>query len=249
MKKIYFLTFLLAWLISCEESVDPAVEAHQARQAAFAVFSPQFTYLDMDTLPVFSCESLTYGPHLSEAASDEQISDSLMQATFPKSLLGEAGFMRSDEAGNLSFIAENEYYALGTFPYAEGLDAYLIGAFENESMYSTHLFLYDKEAGDFVMTHPLNFLMDGGAFSASRKAWLHDYDGDAVRDVIYLINMSAENDLGEKENLISDSLRTEVWTTNGFTVQAVNDTYGLRSLINGEATEGDMQVDDISEFF
>lgn len=249
MKKIYLLLFVLPWLVSCEESVDPAVEALQARQAAFAVFAPQFSDMEMDTLPTFSCESMTYGPHLSEPSTDALISDSLMQATFPKALLGEAGFMRSDDSGDVSFVSQNEYYALGSFPYAEGLDAYLVGAFENESMYSTHLFLFDKGAGDFSMTQSLNFLMDGGAFSASRQAWLHDYDGDAIRDVIYLMNMSAENDLGEKESLISDSLRAEVWTGNGFAVKTIDDTYRLRSILNGEEVEGDIGVDDISEFF
>jgi hypothetical protein len=235
MKKIYLLLFLFPALFSCEKSVDSAAEALQARQAAFATFSPQFAEMDLDTLPSFSCESATYGPHLSNASSDVLISDSLMQATFPKALLGAAGFMRADEAGNLSFVSENEYYALGNFPYAEGLDAYLIGAFENESMYSTHMFLYDKNAGDFAYTHPLNFLMEGGAFSSSRQAWLHDYDGDAVRDVVYLINMSAENDMGETESIISDSLRAEVWTGNGYAVQAIDDTYSLRSQLDGNS--------------
>jgi hypothetical protein len=249
MKKIYLFLFILPCLVSCEDPVDPAVEAQQARQAAFAVFAPQFPAMEMDTIPTFSCESASYGPHLSEPASDVLLSDSLMLATFPKDLLGEAGFLRADESGNLSFASDNEYYALGSFPFAEGLEAYLIGAFENESMYSTHLFIFDKNAGDFAYTQSLNFLMDGGAFRSSRKAWLYDYDGDAIRDVIYLLNMSAENDLGEKESMISDSLRAEVWIGNGFEVKSIDDTYYLRSVLNGEDTGGDFGVDDVSDFF
>ena len=152
MKKIYLFLFILPWLISCEEAVDPAVAAHEARLAAFGTFSPQFEAMELDTIPSFACESATYGPHVSEPYSDALISDSLMQATFSEALLDKAGFMRRDEAGNASFAADNEYYALGSFPYAEGYDAYLVGAFENESMYSTHLFLYDKNAGEISAT-------------------------------------------------------------------------------------------------
>ncbi len=250
MKKIYLVLLFLPYLISCEEAVDPEVKALQDRQAAFASFSPAFEAMAIDTLTAFACETATYGPHLSEPFSDVLISDSLIQASFSADLLDQAGFMRTDESGNSSFAVDNEYYALGRFPYSAGYDAYLIGAFENESMYSTHLFLYGKNAGDFTYTHTLNFLMEGGAFSSSRQAWLYDFDGDNIRDVVYMINVKADNEMGERESFITDSMRAEVWTGNGFSVKRIEDTYGLRATLNGEEGEsGESTGGDISEFF
>jgi len=249
MKNIYLFLLFLPCLISCEEAVDPAVKALEDRQAAFTSFSPNFSIIELDTLPTFACEDATFGPHISEPYSDKLLSDSLVQAIFSPDLLQEAGFMRKDEAGNVSFAGDNEYYALGNFPFAEGLDAYLIGAFENESMYSSHLFLYDKNKQDFTGTHSLNFLFEGGAFSSSRQAWLHDIDGDAIRDVVYQINMSAENDLGEMEPMISDSMRAEVWTGSSFETQAIDDPAYLRQTLGAEAGSGGEVDVDVSDFF
>jgi hypothetical protein len=233
MNRLLLFLLVLPWF-ACQSNAseaDSEAEAREARQAVFSSFAAEFEGMSLDSLAAFSLAQLAQD----DSAETYPVSDSLLKSAISKPLLEQAGFIREGQ-----FDGNSMYYAHGHFPFADGLEAYLIESYQSDNMRSTHMFLYDQQIKDFTYTHPLNFTMAGGVSSWERQAWLYDSNQDMMRDVVYLLEVKAQNEMGEEEYIISDSLRVESWTGKGFAVAENVDAYLIRSELGiggGEETE------------
>ena len=236
MKNIYLLLLPLL-MMSCSLMEDDATRQKREREAAFQVFQAFFQPIDIDTTDHFPCESLSFGEHQENPFSRTLLSDSLIRAAIDSQLLAKA-----------VYVPEEQHFALGRLSFADSVDAFLIGAYSSEFVYSSHMFLYDQQAKQFTYTQSLNYVIKGGDFDSRRDAWLMDLNQDLTPDVVYNMNQSYMPADTSQAWVIKDSVHIEVWDGFGFTDFKSNDLSSLKLQLAIDLNEEElMETEDSSD--
>jgi hypothetical protein len=115
---------------------------------------------------------------------------------------------------------EQIHYALGRFAYSDTVEGYLIGAYQDDQSFSTHMFLYHPKWKSFWKTLSLSYTVGGGGFLSKRKAWFTDLNADGVPDVVY---RKDEIYNSPEQSSFVDTLYSVVWTGKRFDEFPVTD--------------------------
>ncbi|MEM6262437.1 MAG: hypothetical protein AAGI38_08015 [Bacteroidota bacterium] len=217
MKSIFTLivgALLLAGLAGCDsdtKSDENSEETSEKPVDVFPEFSQAFTSVDTERSESYACSSMEY-------PNGTPLDHSFMQQLFGEVLLKQATYKET-----------YDYYPLGTFPFTARQTGYLLGAYESESFYSSHLFLYDSTRNAFTHTLSLNYFIGEGAFESKREAWLTDLNDDGVTDVMYraMESYTPEDEYYEG-GYSRDTLYAQVWDGDVFSPYSLEDYEGAK---------------------